>query len=182
MQSADRQTPTKVPISIRFDADMLAALKASGEGWIPITRPWPSSANASWRNLADLFVQILQIAREMKLLKLGKVSLDGTKIHADASRHSALSYGHLEKLEAQLQAEVKELFALATKADGVNTPDGVKLPAELKRREDRLAVMFAAKARMAARAAERDQREQAEYDEKMARRAARQEETGRKPG
>ncbi|MFA5892338.1 MAG: IS1182 family transposase [Actinomycetota bacterium] len=130
--------------------------------------------------LANLFVQVLEMAQEMKLLKLGTVCLDGTKIHANASRHSALSHGHIEKLEVQLKAEVQELLALAEQADQADIPDGVSLPEEIKRREDRLAVMAAAKAKIAARAAERYQREKAEYDEKMARRAAKEEETGKK--
>ena len=121
--------------------------------------------------LANLFVQVLELAQEMKLLKLGTVCLDGTKLHANASRHSALSHGHIEKLEVELKAEVQELLALAESADQANIPDGVSLPAEIKRREDRLAAMAAAKAKIAARAAERYQREKAEYDEKMARRA-----------
>lgn len=63
--------------------------------------------------LSDLFVQIREMAKEMKLLKLGNVCLDGTKIQANASRRSALSHGHIEKREAQIKAEVQELFALA---------------------------------------------------------------------
>jgi transposase len=58
--------------------------------------------------LSDLFVQVLEIAQEMKLLKMGAISLDGTKIHANASRHRALSYGHIEKIEAHLKDEVQE--------------------------------------------------------------------------
>ncbi|MEO7231447.1 MAG: IS1182 family transposase, partial [Polaromonas sp.] len=132
--------------------------------------------------LQALFVQVLELAKEMKLLKLGTVCLDGTKIHANASRHSALSHGHIEKLEVQLKAEVAELFALAESADQANIPDGANLPDEIKRRQDRLAVMATAKTKIAARAAERYAREKAEYDQKMAARAARQEETGKKPG
>jgi transposase len=132
--------------------------------------------------LSDLFVQVLEMAQEMKLLKLGNVCLDGTKIQANASRHSALSHGHIEKLEAQLKAEVQELFALAEQADQADVPDGVSLPEEIKRREDRLAAMAAAKAKIAARAEERYQREKAEYDEKMARRTAKEEATGKKLG
>lgn len=132
--------------------------------------------------LAGLFVQVLELAKEMKLLKLGTVCLDGTKVHANASRHSALSYGHIEKLEVQLKAEVQELFALAEQADQTDIPDGVSLPEELKRREDRLAAMAAAKVKIAARAEERYQREKAEYDEKMARRAAKEKDSGKKPG
>jgi len=132
--------------------------------------------------LAGLFVQVLELAREMKLLKLGTVCLDGTKIHANASRHSALSHGHIEKLEVQLKAEVQDLFAQAESADQANVPDGVSLPDEIKRREDRLAAMAAAKVKIAARAEERYQREKAEYDEKMAARTAKEKDTGNKPG
>jgi transposase len=132
--------------------------------------------------LSDLFLQVLEMAREMKLLRLGHVCLDGTKIEANASRHSALSHGHIEKLEAQLKAEVQELFALAEQADQADVPDGVSLPEEIKRREDRLAAMAVAKAKIAARAEERYQREKAEYDEKMARRTAKEEATGKKLG
>jgi transposase len=131
--------------------------------------------------LSSLFVQVLEMAKEMKLLKLGTVCLDGTKIHANASRHSALSHGHIEKLEVQLKAEVQELLALAESADQADIPDGVSLPEEIKRREDRLKVMEAAKAKIAARAAERHAREKAEYDEKMARRSAQEKDTGQKP-
>ena len=132
--------------------------------------------------LSDLFLQILEMAKEMKVLKVGDICLDGTKIEANASRHSALSHGHIEKLEAQLKAEVQELLALAEQADQADIPNGVSLPEELKRREDRLAAMAAAKATIVARAKERYQREKAEYDEKIARRAAREEATGKKAG
>ena len=132
--------------------------------------------------LAGLFVQVLEMAKEMKLLKLGTVCLDGTKIHANASRHSALSHGHIVKLQAQLQAEVQELLALAEAADTSNIPDGMSLPKELKLRVDRLAAMAQAKARIAARAAERYAREKAEFDEKMSKREAKAKESGKKPG
>lgn len=132
-------------------------------------------------DLADLFVQILEMAKEMKLLKLGTVCLDGTKIHANASRHNALSYGHIEKLEKHFKAEVQELLTLAEQADQANIPDGVNLPEEIKRREDRLKVMAEAKAKIEARAKERYAKEKAEYDAKIAARKAREKETGRKP-
>ena len=128
-----------------------------------------------------VFVQVLQVARENQLSQFGRVSLDGTKIHAHASRHSALSYGHAEALEAQLQAEVQELMDLAEQADGVNVPDGMSLPEELKRRQDRLAAIAAAKQVIADRAAERFAREQAEYEAKLAAREAKAATTGKKP-
>jgi transposase len=127
------------------------------------------------------FVQVLQVARENQLSRFGTVSLDGTKIHANASRHSALSYGHAEAIEAQLKGEVQQLLALAEEADGANIPDGISLPEELKRREDRLAAIAAAKAKIEERAAARDAREQADYEAKLAARAAKAA-AGRKPG
>ena len=132
--------------------------------------------------LSDLFLQILEMAKEMKVLKEGNICLDGTKMEANASRHTELSHGHIEKLEVQLKAEVQELLALAEKADQADLPTGVDLPEELKRREDRLAAMAAAKATIAARAKERYQREKAEYEEKIARRAAKEKATGKKLG
>lgn len=131
--------------------------------------------------LANLFVQVLELAQEMKLLKLGTVCLDGTKVHANASRHSALSHGHIVQLEGKLKAEVQELLALAESADQADVPDGVSLPEEIKRREDRLSAMAAAKAKIAARAEARYQQEKSEYEEKMARRAAREKDSGKKP-
>ena len=127
------------------------------------------------------FSRKLEMATEMKPLKLGTVCLDGTKIHAKASRHSALSHGHIVKLQAQLRQEVQALLALAEDADTANIPDGLKLPKELKLREDRLAAMAMAKAKIAARAAERYAREKAEFDEKMSKREAKEKETGKKP-
>jgi hypothetical protein len=118
------------------------------------------------------FVQVLEVARENQLSRFGTVSLDGTKLHANASRHSALSYGHAEKIQAQLQAEVEALFELAGRADGSGVPDGMSLPEELKRREDRLAAIAEAKTKIAARAQERFLREQADYEAKLAAREA----------
>ena len=85
-----------------------------------------------------LLVEVLNIAKQMKLLKLGTVALDGTKIHANASRHSALSYAHAQKIEAQLHAEVKELLAYAERADAEPLPEGLNSPEEWVRREVRL--------------------------------------------
>src|SRR5690348_5665793 len=118
------------------------------------------------KEIEALFVQVLLLAREMGMLKLGTVALDGTKIHANASRHSALSYEHACKLEADLAAEVAELLKLAEAADGKDVPDGMSVPEELARREQRLARIAAAKAVIVARAKERFAREQAEHEAK----------------
>jgi transposase len=128
-----------------------------------------------------LFVQVLLLAREMGLLRLGTVALDGTKIHANASRHSALSHEHAGRLEAQLRAEAAELMAKAEAADRADGPDGMSIPDELARREDRLRSLAAARAKIEARAKERHARERAEYEARLAARAARAAATGRKP-
>lgn len=132
--------------------------------------------------IEGLFVQVLLLAREAGLLKLGTVALDGTKVHANASRHRALSWEHACRLEAQLGAEVAELMALAEAADQADVPDGMSVPEELARREDRLARIAAAKAAIAARAEERLAREQAEHQAKLQARAAKAARTGREPG
>jgi transposase len=134
------------------------------------------------KEIETLFVGVLLVAREMGMLQLGTVALDGTKIHANASRHSALSYEHAGQIEAQLKAEVAELLALAEAADSADLPDGLSVPEELARREERLARLGEAKAKIEARARERFEREQAEHEEKMKARADREKATGRKPG
>ena len=131
--------------------------------------------------LAPLFVQILLIAQQMGCLKLGKVSLDGTKIKANASRHQALSWKYANELETQIEAEVAELLRQAEEVDNSEAPDGLDLPAELARREQRLEAIARAKAEIERRAAERHAREQAEYEHKLAERKAKEQQTGRKP-
>jgi len=134
------------------------------------------------KQIEGLFVQVLELAREMGMLKMGTVALDGTKIHANASRHSALSYEHAGKIEAQLKAEVAELLARAEAADAADVPDGMSIPDELARREERLAKLAEARARIEARAKERFEREKAEHEAKLAAREAKAEATGKKPG
>src|SRR5216684_1240632 len=80
------------------------------------------------KEIERLFVQVLELAREMGMLKMGTVALDGTKIHANASRHSALSYEHAGKIEAQLKAEVAELLARAAKTKATGKKPGGKPP------------------------------------------------------
>jgi hypothetical protein len=133
------------------------------------------------QEIEGLFVQVLAVAREMGVLKMGTVALDGTKIHANASRHSALSYEHAGKIEAQLKVEVAELLAKAEAADRADLPDGLSIPDELARREERLAKLAEARAKIEARAQERFDREQAEYRAKLAARDAKAAATGRKP-
>lgn len=132
------------------------------------------------KDIERLFVEVLVLAREMGLLKLGTVALDGTKIHANASRHSALSHEHAVKLEAQLKQEVAELLALAEAQDRADVPDGMSIPEELAIRQERLARIQDAKTRIEARSKARYEREQVGYEAKL---AAREEKakTGKKP-
>ena len=134
------------------------------------------------REITGLFVQILQVAQSLKLLKVGSVSLDGTKMKANASKHRALSYGHARRLEAQLKTEVEQLLKLAAQADRQALPSGLDIPAELVRREVRLEAIARAKAEIEARARERFEAEQRVFEEKAAARTERQARTGRKPG
>jgi transposase len=125
-----------------------------------------------------LFVEVLKLARTMGMLKVGTVALDGTKIHANASRHSALSYAHAKKLEKQLKREVQQLLKLAEKADAADIPDGMSIPEELERREARLAAIAEAKKKIEARVKEQ---QQAEYQQKLAARTEQEKRTGKKP-
>jgi transposase len=131
--------------------------------------------------LEQLFVQVLMLAREMGMLKLGKVSVDGTKIKANASKHRALSWGHMQKIEKQLQQEVKQLVALAESEDRKNLPDGLDVPKEIARRQDRLTALESAKRKIEERSQERDEQVQAGYEDKVARRQAKRD-AGKKPG
>ena len=118
--------------------------------------------------LKDLFVQVLLLAQEAGVLKLGTISLDGTKVHADASKRKAVSYKRLLELETQLRAEVEELFALSEQSEQPEVPDGLVVSKEIARRQDRLVRLAEAKAVLEARAKERMAAEQAEYEAKLA--------------
>ena len=130
--------------------------------------------------LTDLFVQILSIAQEMGILKVGKVSLDGTKIKASASKHKALSYAHATKLQKQLEDEVQTLLKKAKEADNQDENDGMNIPDEIARREDRLEIIKAAKKKIEERANERHQQDQKDYEEKLKKREAKEKLTGKK--
>src|SRR5471032_211946 len=134
------------------------------------------------KEIEALFVKVLLLAREMGVLKMGTVALDGTKIHANASRHSALSYEHAGKIETQLKAEVADLLAKAEAADQADIPDGMSIPEELERSKVRLEKLAAARATIEARAKERFEREQAEHQAKLEALEAKIEATGKKPG
>jgi transposase len=128
-----------------------------------------------------LFVQVLVVARDLGELSLGNISLDGSKIHADASKSHAVSYKRLLELEVHLSREVEELLARGEQADQQPLPAGLDLEAEVTLRRERLANLAQAKAVLEARAEERYQAEQAEYEAKLREREEKAQQTGRKP-
>jgi len=131
--------------------------------------------------LGALFVEILVVAEAMGLVKLGTISLDGTRIKANASKHKALSWEYANRLEAQLKQEVEELMRLAEEADQCSRPEEMDIPEELKRREARLVAIARAKEEIQARAQARFEREQVEFEASQAKREAHEKETGKKP-
>ena len=141
---------------------------------------------ASFRNrmksfLDKIFVEILLIAKEMGFLKLGTVSLDGTKMKANASKHKAMSYGHACKVEEQLQGELTYLMSQSEAEDRADVKKAeLNIPEEIRRREDRLAEIERAKAEITRRENERYEKEKAEYEAKMKSRKEKEEKTGKK--
>jgi len=131
--------------------------------------------------LDGLFLQILQIAHEMGEYKLGHVSLDGTKINANASKHRAMSWAHMLKIEDQLKEEVAKLLAYSEDEEKLKTCD-LDLEAEIDLRNAKLSKIAEAKQRIEERAAERFEAENVAYEEKLQRRKAKEEATGKKAG
>lgn len=132
------------------------------------------------KQLKDVFLQILVIAGEMGVKKIGKVSLDGTKIKANASKHKALSWAYANKLEEQLKEEIAQLIRKGQEADSDNRNDGMKVPEEIAIRQKRLTAIDAAKEKIKARAKERYDNQLKEYEEKVKNRAAKEQATGKK--
>jgi len=127
--------------------------------------------------MKPLFLEVLGVAGELGMVKLGNLATDGTKMRANASRHKAMSYGYMGKEIARLEAEVERLLRDAERLDAeqdaaLGGRRGDELPAELRRREDRLAKIREAKARLEAEAHTRAQEEQRRRDEARARREA----------
>ncbi len=127
--------------------------------------------------MRPLFIEVLRVAGELGMVKLGNLSTDGTKIEANASRHKAMSYGYMLKELARLEKEIEQLLAQADRVDGeqdaaLGSRRGDELPEELKRREDRLAKVREAKARLEAEARARAAEEQRERDAAEAERQA----------
>jgi transposase len=154
-------------------------------GWHPDHDTLANFRKTFLPEIAELFAQVLVIAHELGVLKLGSISLDGSKVHADASKSHAVSYGRLLQLEQSLRAEVEELLALGEKADehpeGTRLPEGLQVEFEIALRQEQLLNLEKAKAVLEARAQERYEAEKAEYEARMREREEKAKQTGRKP-
>jgi transposase len=127
--------------------------------------------------MKSLFLEVLRVAGQLGMVKLGNLSTDGTKMRANASRHKAMSYGYMTKEIARLEAEIEQLLTDAERLDAEQdaaqgSRRGDELPDELRRREDRLAQIRAAKARLEAEARAAAEAEQRRRDEAQAQREA----------
>ena len=131
--------------------------------------------------IGEMFVQILLLAQAMGYLQLGSISLDGSKIHADASKSKAVSYKRLLAIEAYLRQQVAELMALAAVADNSLIPEKMDIDDETERRQQRLAQLAEAKRVLELRAQARYEAEKEEYDEKIRQREAKAAKKGKQP-
>jgi transposase len=138
------------------------AFRVLGANNFPAHRTLREFRRLHLRELSELFVKVVELAREAGLVKLGRLGVDGTKVRANASKHKAMSYGRMGKEEVRLKQEIEELLRRAEKQDRAEDREhgdraGDELPEELKRRSDRLKVIEAAKARLEARQRESDE-------------------------
>ena len=150
-------------------------------GWHPDHDTIANFRKTFLPEITDLFAQVLVVAHELGVLKLGNISIDGSKVHADASKSHAVSYGRLLQLEQRLRAEVEELLALAEKVDQGGLPEGLDMTFEISLRQKRLLNLDQAKAVLETRAQERYEAEQAEYEAKIRERDEKAKKTGGKP-
>jgi transposase len=127
--------------------------------------------------LTESFIKVLQLAQQLKVLKFGQltVAADGTKVLASASKHSAVSYQRAGEMIAQLELEVQQLLAKAEQADATPLQDGLTIPDEITRRQERKAALAQARAEIEARAHVRYTAQLAEHEQKLAERAAKKE-------
>lgn len=147
------------------------AFRVLGAGNFPAHRTVSDFRAFHLKELSELFVQVVRLAREMGLVKLGTIAVDGTKVKANASRHKAMSYGHMLKAEAELKAQIAALLNKAKSADEAekNDPE-LDIPAEIARRQDRLQAIEQARQRLEQRQREADiQRGRSDDDDRKPR-------------
>lgn len=129
--------------------------------------------------VSEAFLEVLLLARELKLLKVGTISVDGTKVDANASKHRNVRYDRAGELVEQLKVEIAELMERAEAADGQETEAGQRLPEGLSRREKLKRELEAARARLEAQAKAQAARERVEYERKL---EAREKRSGKRKG
>lgn len=127
------------------------------------------------------FKEILLIGKELGVVKMGNIHIDGTKVQANASKHKAMSYEYMKKLEKQLEEEIEKLLDLADKQDEQDKKVELDIPEEIRRRKDRLQKIKEAQEVVEKRAAERYQKEKKEFDRKVQKREEHEKQTGKKP-
>ncbi len=133
------------------------AFRMLGAGNFPRHRTIRDFRALHLKELADLFVQVVKLAQEMGLVKLGTVAIDGTKIKANASRHKAMSHERMQQAEAELKAQIDALLERAKTADAAEAHEPeVDIPAEIQRREDRLQAITEARQRIEKRQRDAD--------------------------
>jgi transposase len=156
-------------IAAKLHEDVAFRILAAGN--FPAARTLRDFRALHLKELGELFVQVVKLAREMGLVKLGTIAVDGTKVKANASRHKAMSYGHMLKAEAELRQQIEALLERAKQADEADAKQPqVDIPAEIARREQRLAAIAEARARLEQRQREADlQRGRNEGDQRKPR-------------
>ena len=141
----------------RSGAEPPAAARVLAAGNFPQHRTLCEFRRRHLEDFQALFVEVVRLAQELGLARLGKLSIDGTKVRANASKHKAMSYDRMQEEEQRLESEIE---ALLRQADAVDEAEdarlgaeirGDDLPAELHRREARLAAIRAAKSRLEAK-------------------------------
>ena len=133
------------------------AFRLLGAGNFPRHRTIRDFRALHLKELSELFVQVVRLAREMGLVKLGTVAIDGTKLQANASRHKAMSYERMQQAEAELKAQIDALLERASSTDAAEADEPeVELPAEIERREVRLKAITEARQRLEQRQREAD--------------------------
>lgn len=156
-------------IAKRLEEDIAFRVLAAGN--FPAHRTLRAFRQRHLAEFSELFVQIVRLARESGLVKLGRVGIDGTKVKANASKHKAMSYKRMKQREQELEAQIKELARRAEAQDEAEDAEygvdcrGDEIPEELRRREQRLEAIRAAKARLEARQKEEDEQEGRHLDE-----------------
>ena len=127
------------------------------------------------------FKEVLLIGKELGLLKIGNIYIDGTKVKANASKHKAMSYEYIKRLEKQLEGEIEKLLQLGEAQDEKEKNIDLDIPQEIRLRKDRLKKIQEAKKVIEERAAERYEKEKKEHEAKLKKRKEKEEKTGKKP-